>query len=417
MAVHVHRDAVPCERLTHTLNMTLRNVQYPGAEGAQETFFQVTWKGRGGGGRVALEGKGTQRQPQKRLGRRLEAVAKAVGGGYCRLQMPLKPALGVRETVAGHRLGALAGGGGGTSSPSNASLPIPGASSSQLLCSIASLVGPSIGSVGRLSSFVWAGVRPPGLGNAWPAGEKERRDHARPRRSAPRADARSAHHPHTRRWPRPHLQVKRRLHFERVDVVGDLRGLGDDRQAGGNALHNVHLEIGGGTSHTRDTEVCVALQQSKGGGGGQNEKGRSRRAFLNGTKAGLSCAAPLVRHCTTAHSLVLEGGGGGHLRPKGLCPNNGPNFFPLLQKFIFSPDEFFGGRGRRGLRRGGVGGGGGVALLITFSRSNDTPAHSPALCPSHTLNNGPTHGALWHAAGRADTHPNSAPPAGCSLYV
>ena len=33
-------------------------------------------------------------------------------GGYCRLQMPLKLALGVRETVAGRRLGALEGGGG-----------------------------------------------------------------------------------------------------------------------------------------------------------------------------------------------------------------------------------------------------------------------------------------------------------------
>ena len=46
------------------------------------------------------------RRPQKRL----EEVVKAVGGGYCRLQIPLKPALGVRGTVAGHRLGALEGG-------------------------------------------------------------------------------------------------------------------------------------------------------------------------------------------------------------------------------------------------------------------------------------------------------------------
>ena len=30
-----------------------------------------------------------------------------VGGGYCRLQIPLTLALGVRETVAGHRLEAL----------------------------------------------------------------------------------------------------------------------------------------------------------------------------------------------------------------------------------------------------------------------------------------------------------------------
>ena len=34
-------------------------------------------------------------------------------GGYCRLQTPLRLALGVRETVAGHRLGDLKWGGGG----------------------------------------------------------------------------------------------------------------------------------------------------------------------------------------------------------------------------------------------------------------------------------------------------------------
>ena len=57
--------------------------------------------------RGASEGKGPQRWPQQRLGRRLEEVAEAVGGGYCRVQMPLKLALGVRGTMAGHRLGAL----------------------------------------------------------------------------------------------------------------------------------------------------------------------------------------------------------------------------------------------------------------------------------------------------------------------
>ena len=41
---------------------------------------------------------------------RLEEVAKMVGGSYCRLQMPLGPALAVGGTVAGHRLGALEGG-------------------------------------------------------------------------------------------------------------------------------------------------------------------------------------------------------------------------------------------------------------------------------------------------------------------
>ena len=66
----------------------------------------------------------SQRRFQKRLGRRLEGVAEAVGGGSCRLQMPLKLALGVRGTVAGHRLGALEGR-GGTFSPFNAPPPPP----------------------------------------------------------------------------------------------------------------------------------------------------------------------------------------------------------------------------------------------------------------------------------------------------
>ena len=54
----------------------------------------------GGGGRDAADGKGLRRRPQRRLVRRLEEVAEAVGGGYCRLQMPLRLALGVRGTVA-----------------------------------------------------------------------------------------------------------------------------------------------------------------------------------------------------------------------------------------------------------------------------------------------------------------------------
>ena len=75
--------------------------------------------GLGGGGRDALEGKG----PQKRLDRRLDAAAKAVGGGCCRLQMPLKLARAVREMVSWHRLdNPEVWGGGGTSAPSNVSL-------------------------------------------------------------------------------------------------------------------------------------------------------------------------------------------------------------------------------------------------------------------------------------------------------
>ena len=64
--------------------------------------------------------KGVQRQwhgdgrgiPKEMESMGLEEVAEAVGCGYCRLQMPLKLALGVRGTVAGHKLGALKGGGG-----------------------------------------------------------------------------------------------------------------------------------------------------------------------------------------------------------------------------------------------------------------------------------------------------------------
>ena len=42
-----------------------------------------------------------EKVPQRRLGRRLEEVAEAVGGGYCRLRMPLRLAPGVRGTEAG----------------------------------------------------------------------------------------------------------------------------------------------------------------------------------------------------------------------------------------------------------------------------------------------------------------------------
>ena len=73
------------------------------------------WSGREGGWRSqtrdALEGRGPQRRSHMRLDRRMEEVAKAVAGGYCRLQMPLKLAVAVRGTAAGHRLSALEGDG------------------------------------------------------------------------------------------------------------------------------------------------------------------------------------------------------------------------------------------------------------------------------------------------------------------
>ena len=68
--------------------------------------FVQNWKGA----KRRLK-KAPQRRPEEREDMQLEEVAKAVGGGYCRFQMPLKPALAVRETAAGHRLGALEGGG------------------------------------------------------------------------------------------------------------------------------------------------------------------------------------------------------------------------------------------------------------------------------------------------------------------
>ena len=61
----------------------------------------VTPSHRKGGG-DALDWKTPRKRPRKRLDRRSEAVAKAVGGGCCRLQMPLKLTLAVRETVLGN---------------------------------------------------------------------------------------------------------------------------------------------------------------------------------------------------------------------------------------------------------------------------------------------------------------------------
>ena len=44
-------------------------------------------------------------------------AAAAAGGGYCRLLPPFKRAFAVRETVAGHTLGAMEGGGLGITHP------------------------------------------------------------------------------------------------------------------------------------------------------------------------------------------------------------------------------------------------------------------------------------------------------------
>ena len=65
--------------------------------------------------------------------RRLEEVAKAVGGGYCRLQMPWKLALAVREAVAGRWLGALKGEEGVPPPPFQC---LPGPRTTDRFCSI-----------------------------------------------------------------------------------------------------------------------------------------------------------------------------------------------------------------------------------------------------------------------------------------
>jgi hypothetical protein len=67
------------------------------------------------GDALEVEGDGTQRLPHKRLDRRLEEVAKAVGGRLLSVTNAVELALAVGGTAAGCRLGALEGGGRGTS--------------------------------------------------------------------------------------------------------------------------------------------------------------------------------------------------------------------------------------------------------------------------------------------------------------
>ena len=64
--------------------------------------------------RDALEGKGPQRRPQKRLDRRLEEVAKSVGGGYCQLQVLLTHQNATHLGKQGYMVQDLLGPMGGT---------------------------------------------------------------------------------------------------------------------------------------------------------------------------------------------------------------------------------------------------------------------------------------------------------------
>ena len=55
---------------------------------ARGVFWLVTVQHNPGD---TVEGKGPQRRPQRQFDRRLEEVAKAVWGGYCRLHIAIEP--------------------------------------------------------------------------------------------------------------------------------------------------------------------------------------------------------------------------------------------------------------------------------------------------------------------------------------
>ena len=79
-----------CPTQTDTARLTT-----PAAPRALHTAARrgtAAYEGRGGGG----DGKGPHRRFRKRLDGRVEEVAEGGTGGYCRLQMPWRPALAVR---------------------------------------------------------------------------------------------------------------------------------------------------------------------------------------------------------------------------------------------------------------------------------------------------------------------------------
>ena len=79
--------------------------------------------GGGGGGQGCIRREGTSEAAPEAVRQSVGGGCQSGGEGYCRLQMPLKPAIAVTGTVAGRRLGALdAGGGGVPAPPSNAFL-------------------------------------------------------------------------------------------------------------------------------------------------------------------------------------------------------------------------------------------------------------------------------------------------------
>jgi hypothetical protein len=103
------RVHTPTKRCAGPTSTVLSRASPSNGTGAVLEAFGGDCSQNTGGGQGCIR---RERTSEAALDRRLEEVAKAVGSGYCRLQMPSTPALGVRGTVAGHRLGALAGGGG-----------------------------------------------------------------------------------------------------------------------------------------------------------------------------------------------------------------------------------------------------------------------------------------------------------------
>ena len=102
-----------------------------------------------GPGRDASQGKGPQ------ICRQLEGGAEAIGGDYCRLQMPLRLALGVRGTVAGRRRGG--GGGAGSIPPPLHCIPGAGLSCGNEMLSV---VVVSLGTAWAPRSQVSGDLRP-----------------------------------------------------------------------------------------------------------------------------------------------------------------------------------------------------------------------------------------------------------------
>ena len=94
----------------HNYGLDLENVQKmyerhksapPSLRNWPPISSNITWSQQVPCSQGCIRRGGASELAQKRLDRRLEEGTKAVGSGYCRLQMPFKLALAATETVAG----------------------------------------------------------------------------------------------------------------------------------------------------------------------------------------------------------------------------------------------------------------------------------------------------------------------------